>query len=1014
MTITKHVRFASSNAAAKLRRAIKGETLFSVFDCAQYATDASIYQIFPLGVVAPRDDEDLLALVEIALEEGLALTPRGAGTALAGQALGEGLVIDFSRHFNKVLSIDAEGRRCLVQPGVTLAALNAALGAHGLWFPVEIAAPGLSTIGGMAGVNAAGLRGMRHGAMRDNVVSIDAVLADGRQIRFTELPPHLDDESLPEQAGDLIFDLLEVGERHEAQIRIAQGAVGQGTVGRVSGGFGLDALLPSPQGQNLARLLVGSEGTLALSRALELKLAPLPGARALGVCPFPSLASALTAVPRIAALEPAAIELVDRRLLDLASLGSDMAPAIKRLVRGDPEALLFVEFDDGNQVHNTKRLSDLNRVMTELGHGRGYSVTEAVGSGAQQALWDVRQFGFDRLSYMRGRERAVAALVGQFAAPLDGLAAFAAEAGDALARHGVGVVWHGHVGAGCLHLRLALDLKTTEDMRTLRGVAGELAAAVARVGGQYAGGEGVGLARSELLEQANEPGVNEVIAEVKALFDPEHRFNPGKIIAPPPMDAPSMLRIRLEDSAPEGEEKSAPEFALAPESALESVPALSSIPAHSSIPALASLPALGAVSLFDLASRCDGSGLCRKTDDGLMCPSFRVTGAERDSPRGRANSFRLALSGDLGPVEEALASEEMYETMKLCVSCKACKRECPHGIDIGAMKVASNSAHAARHGLSRFDQTWAHLPDYLHRARKWRRLLNLRDAAGVLARLSERFLGLSADRPWPRLGEAPFAGGGPVGPEEGPEVLLFADTFNLYFDGTALRAAVDVLAAAGYRVHILTPPADERAYCCGRTFLEAGLVDDARREVSRLIGAAHPFVARGVKLVGLEPSCLLTLRDEAQTLAPTPEAREVAQNALLFEEFVAAEADAGRFAPPLRPIEARALLHGHCWQKAFGSMAAVKKTLALAPGLEVEETDAGCCGGAGGFAYRPDTLRTSLTMAEQALFPAIRKTDVDTLIVADGFSCRQQINSGAGRTALHTAVVLKLALADGE
>jgi FAD/FMN-containing dehydrogenase/Fe-S oxidoreductase len=976
MTLTKHVRFANSKAAARLKRAIRGEALFGVFDCARYATDASLYQIFPLGVVVPRDREDLCALMDIALEEGLPLTPRGAGTSLAGQALSEGLIVDFSKYFTNITSIDAEARRCVVEPGVSLRALNARLKPHGLWFPVEAAQPNLATIGGMAGVNASGLRGLRHGGMRDNVIAIDAVLADGRDIRFAELPPLLVAENLPEQAGDLIFDLLEIGERCEAQIRPMQTALA-----RVSGGFGLDALLPSPEGQNLARLLVGSEGALALSRSLELKLAPLPGNRALGVCPFPSLTSALEAVPHIVELSPAAVELADRRILDLASIGSGMAPAIKRLLRGDPSALLFVEFDDENQVENTRKLSDLNRVMAELGHGRGYAVIEAVGSGAQQALWDVRQFGFERLAYMRNRERTIAAAIGQCAVPLDRLADYAAELGDVLARNGVSGVWHGHVGAGGLHLRPGFELHTTDDLKALRAIARDVAAATASAGGLFGGGEGLGLARSEFLELVHDAPTVEIITEVKALFDPEGRLNPGKIVTPAPMDEPSMLRLRLE------------------------------APADAAAPALAS----DGVSLFELASRCDGSALCQTLDEGVMCPSFRVTGAERDSPRGRANSFRLALSGELGPVEEALASEEMYETMKLCVSCKACKRECPHGVDIGAMKVAALSAHAARHGLSRFDQTWAYLPDYAHKARrKWRRLFNMRNSAAFFARLSERYLGVSANRPWPRLGLAPFADGGPFGPEDGPEALLFADTFNLYFEGETLRAAMDVLVAAGYRVHILTPPAGERPYCCGRTFLEAGLVDDARREASRLIAAAQPFVSRGVKLVGLEPSCLLTLRDEAQALIHTDEARLVAQNALLFEEFVSAELDAKRFAPPLRPIEARALLHGHCWQKAFGSMEAVKKTLALAPGLEVEEIESGCCGMAGGFGYRPETMPASLAMAEQALFPAIREAASDTLIVADGFSCRQQISNGLGRPARHAAVILKLALVEPE
>jgi Fe-S oxidoreductase len=395
-----------------------------------------------------------------------------------------------------------------------------------------------------------------------------------------------------------------------------------------------------------------------------------------------------------------------------------------------------------------------------------------------------------------------------------------------------------------------------------------------------------------------------------------------------------------------------------------------------------------------------------------MCPSFRMTRDERDSPRGRANTLRLALAGELGP--GALASEEMAQTMSLCVSCKACRAECPRSVDIAQARIAVQSALVARNGLSRAARSLAFLPHYAPRLRPWRHGLNLRDLLPWAARLSERVTGLSADRPWPRLTAAPFASAQPAGEGDGPEILLFADTFNSYFDSDTLRAAADVLTASGFRLSILAPPPGERPYCCGRTFLEAGLIEEARAEARRLIAAATPFIARGIPLVGLEPSCMLTIRDEFLTTLTEPGAGELAAHSFLFEEVMSQPAAAKAIKPQLMKIEAEAVFSAHCHQTAFGTAGLARKVATLVPGMTVIEADKACCGMGTSFGYRPETVAASLRMGEMSLFPQLRRTGPDTLLIADGFACRRQIMDGTGRTARHTAVLLKLALAAKE
>ena len=411
------------------------------------------------------------------------------------------------------------------------------------------------------------------------------------------------------------------------------------------------------------------------------------------------------------------------------------------------------------------------------------------------------------------------------------------------------------------------------------------------------------------------------------------------------------------------------------------------------------------------AEMCNNNGACRKFDAGVMCPSFRATRDERDLTRGRANTLRLAVSGQLGP--DALTADAMADTMRLCVGCKACRRECPAGVDMARMKVEFQHHYTKRHGLGLHDRLIAYLPRYAPWAARVPWLFNLRDRLPGAAGLSERLLRMSARRRLPAWRRDPFAPTATaVGRADGAEVVLLADTFNRYFEPENLDAALAVLIAGGYRVHLPRPADGGRPLCCGRTFLATGQVDEARVEARRMLAALSGFAERGVPIVGLEPPCLLTLRDEYTAMSLGEPAATLAARAQLFEEFLAGEAAAGRLALPLRPLaHGRALLHGHCHQKAFGAFAPVQAVLGLVPDLAVETVEASCCGMAGAFGYNAATYDVSMKMAELSLLPAVRRADADTLVVADGTSCRHQIRDGAGREAVHVARVLSQALA---
>ncbi|HEY2212269.1 MAG TPA: FAD-linked oxidase C-terminal domain-containing protein [Bradyrhizobium sp.] len=964
----------------RLRSNITGDVFFDPFNRGRYATDASFYQMLPLGVVVPRTMDEALRALSIARDEGRTVTPRGGGTSQCGQTVNDGVVIDLSKHLNRIVSLDVEKRTCVVEPGIVLDDLNRQLKKHGLWFPVDVSTASRATIGGMAGNNSCGGRSLRYGTMRDNTLSMDVALADGTLLHFGEVPRDLAQVNSSNSGLDLFRDMLDLGEREAVEI-----AKKFPKVQRRVGGYNLDALVPRNAANNMAHLLVGSEGTLAFTTQVELKLWPVIRNKVLGVCHFGSFYEAMDAAQHLVKLRPIAVELVDRTML---ALGRDIAmfqSIIATAVRGDPDAVLIVEFAEEDQTENVRRLKQIGEVMADLGFGwdqpkrKWGGVVEITEPALQTGIAEFRAAGLNVMMSMKQEGKPVS-FVEDCAVPLPHLADYTERLNGIFARHGTSGTMYAHASEGCLHVRPVLNMKLEKDVKAMRAIAEETFAMVREYKGSHSGEHGDGIVRSEFHEAMFGPRIVSDFREVKHRFDPGNVLNPGKIVDAPKMDDRSLFRYPPGYRV--GEFKTALDWSA--------------------------YPGVGG-GFQGAVEMCNNNGACRKLEGGVMCPSYRATRNEKDVTRGRANTLRLAISGQLGP--DALASDEMAETLKLCVSCKACRHECPTGVDMAKMKIEVLAARVSKHGLSLRDRLVGYLPRYAALASRFAPLANWRNNSPLLRMLFERVAGISAQRALPEWRRDVFKSDvEATGPVDGREVVLFADTFNRAYERENLDAAVRVLVEGGYRVHIPKPADKGRPLCCGRTFLSAGLVDHARTELDRLVATFASFASRGVPIVGLEPSCLLTLRDELLSLRSDATAKSISAHALLFEEFLVREAEAGRLRLPLGPVTGKALVHGHCHQKSFGAFKPVEQVLRLVPDLNVEIIESSCCGMAGAFGYGADTYQVSMDMAELSLLPAVKRADAATLIVADGTSCRHQIKDGAQRGALHIARVLAMSL----
>jgi FAD/FMN-containing dehydrogenase/Fe-S oxidoreductase len=957
-----------SRLADRLRREIRGDVLFSRADRGRYGTDASIYQVEPIGVIVPEEIGDVAAVLSIAREEGVPVLPRGGGTSQCGQTVNRALVIDCSKHLRRVLHVDPDARTALVEPGLVLGHLNAALREHGLFFPVDPSTHARCTIGGMTGNNSCGSKSIRYGLMADNVRAIDAILADGTQHKFGLLPDNIGAD-VPSGIAELIQRLRALGATEAEEIA----ARFPSQLRRV-GGYNIEVLTPVARlaGQeNLARLLVGSEGTLAFSAAIELALHPIKPRKLLGICQFPTFRSAMEAAQHIVQLDPEAVELVDRTMIDLGRGIPIFRGTIDRMLIGEPNSLLIVEFHGHDDAPIAAKLDDLDELMGELGYPD--AVVRATDASFQNDIAAVREAGLNIMMSMKGDGKPVS-FIEDCAVDLEDLADYTERLNEVFERHATKGTWYAHASVGCLHVRPVLNMKDPQDVATMRAVAEECFALVREYKGSHSGEHGDGLARSEFHETMFGPRIVRAFETVKDAFDPHNMLNPGRIVRPPRMDDRTLFRY-APGYAPIG----------------DFVPKLDWSDHPGPLGGM-----LGAVEM------CNNNGTCRAFDANVMCPSYRVTRDETHLTRGRANTLRLALTGQLGA--DAMASDAVADAMSLCVSCKACKRECPTGIDMAKMKIEVLATRFDRHGLTRRDWLVAELPRYARLVAPFAPLVNLRNRIPPLRRLGERFTGFAAARPLPVWRRDAFRDReiealAPV--KSRGDVILFADTFNRWFEPENLRAALRVLTAAGY--HVRMPKYRGRPLCCGRSFLSAGMVDKAREEARRTLD----LLAGDLPVIGLEPSCLLTLRDEYRSLLPGAETEALASRAFLFSEFLARE----KPDLPLRPLPATTLVHGHCHQKSFGAFPTMLAMLKRIPELAVTPIASSCCGMAGAFGYQAETQVESRAMAEAGLLPAVRKSATDDILVADGTSCRHQIRDLAGREAIHSIRLLERALA---
>jgi FAD/FMN-containing dehydrogenase/Fe-S oxidoreductase len=912
--------------AAALRRELRGEVRMDDYTRHLFAADASLYAREPLVVAFPRDGDDVAAAIAQAAALGIPVVLRGAGTSLAGQSSGLGLVLDTSRHMDAIGEIDAQARRVRVGPGVVQEDLNRAAARHGLAFGPDTSTANRATLGGMIGNNSSGSQSIVYGCTIDHVHALDVVLADGTRASFGEGPARLRD------------GLADIAARHRRAIEDDYPPHW-----RRAGGYRLDRLQ-----EGLARFVVGSEGTLVAVTEAEVGLVERPANVLFGVGLFDSLAGAIAATDKALALDAAAIELMDRTILDLSRRKLEFR-ALADTLPGDPDALLFVTFF-GDDAHD--RLDKLERAWSG-----NYAFLRAQTAAEQTRLMNVRKAGLGLLMAASEGPKRPQAFVEDTAVAPERLGEYVERFQAILARHDLIAGFYGHCSVGCLHVRPYLDVTRPGGVETLRAVAEEVVALVAEFDGVNSSEHGDGLVRSEFNRLVFGDELYEAFREVKRLFDPQGIMNPGVMVDAAP------LETSLRDAA---------------------------LPAARPLRTTLHFPG----GMREAADRCQRIGACRKTGAGVMCPSYMATREEEHATRGRANALVRALSQP--DPAAALGDERLHEILDLCLECKACKSECPLSVDMASLKSEFLSHYQAEHGVPLRSRAFAAI----------RTLNRLGSATAPVSNLLARaapLLGIAKQRPLPRFDRHTLKWNPPTRDRRAGDVVFLADSFTTYTDPDVGRAAIELLEAAGHRVRL------ESRGCCGRSSISKGLLDGARKQAEAMVARLAPEAERGVPIVGVEPSCLLTLTEEyLQLLAGDPRAQAVAKQVRLAEELLL-DADL-----PLRAGPERILFHGHCHQKALAGTAATVALLRRIPGAEVVELDAGCCGMAGSFGFEAEHYDLSMRIGESRLFPAVRSEPPTSIVAATGVSCRQQIAHGTGREARHPLQVVRAALEPGE
>jgi len=959
-----------------LRRVVRGSVRFDPASRLLYSTDASMYQVEPIGVVTPRDADDVRAAVEVARAHRVALLPRGGGTSLTGQTVNHALVLDFTQHMNEVLEVNAEELWARVQPGLVQDELNHHVRPLGLLFGPDTSTSNRATLGGMMGNNSGGSHSLAYGLTVDHVLEIRALLADGTEVIFGELTPTEFEAKTrrPGLEGQIYREAAAIRETYADEIRARypkhwrrvagynlNELIGLGVRPHSYAGGGNGA----PRPLSMARLVVGSEGTLLTILEAKVRLVRRPKATAVDVIHYHDLQEALESSQAILETGPYAVEVTDKLILDLAR---DNIEQSRRMgwVRGDPAAIMIVEYTGETEAEARAKVEALEarRARDRF----GYAAHAAFEAGEQRTIWNLRKAGLGLLLGMKGDKKPIAFVEDTCVEPRH-LARFVPRFKDIFAKHDTVGAYYGHCSVGCLHIRPVIDLKTPRGLEQVRAIADEITALVVEFNGTISSEHGDGRARSPFLERMYGPTLMEAFRRLKRAFDPENRMNPGNIV-----DSPGILEnLRYGVAYTTWEPVTLLDFS-----------------------------AQGGFAAS--AEMCNGVGVCRKKLEGTMCPSYMATRDEEHSTRGRANALRAVLSGRLPAAE--FTGDRLHEVMDLCLECKGCKAECPSNVDMAKLKYEFLYHYYEANGLPLRNRLFGRIERLNRVLSRLPTIANWMTSVPFNRWLMEKIVGIDRRRPLPALATQTFTDWfathqlPPVAPRG--DVVLFHDTFVTYNTPEIGRAAVELLETAGYRVILV----DRK--CCGRPLISKGMLAEAREHAGWNVERLYPYARRGVAIVGLEPSCLLTLRDEWVDLLRTDEARTVAAQSALLEQFLLRERERG-LTLPFKPGPREALLHGHCHQKAMVGTAPTVAVLQWA-GYRVSEVDSGCCGMAGSFGFEREHYDISVQLGNRRLAPAVKAAAADTEVVAPGISCRQQIQHLAGRRARHPAEVLRDAL----
>ena len=990
---------------AALAKVISGEVRCDRLSRALYSTDASVYQIVPLGVVVPRNETDVVEILRTCTRFGVSITARGGGTSQAGQAIGAGVVLDFSKYLHRILEVNAAERWARVEPGCVLDDLNSAVKPHGLQFAPDISTSNRATIGGMVANNSSGTHSLLHGKTIDHVIGLKVLLADGSII---QAGPMNDGEveskcSQPDREGECYRVIRRIAEEHQDEIERRYPKI----LRRV-GGYNLDRFVstarvahtPNPP-FNLAELFVGSEGTLGIILEATLRLIELPKTKVVMVIHFPELLEALAATPAILTHQPSAVEVIDKYVLDSTRLNPE-ARRLRDFIQGDPGAILIVEFYGERLEDLPSRLDDLEADLRQ--RGQGYQVHRATEPAAQARIWKLRKAALGLSMAEKGDAKALSFVEDSAVAP-EHLRDYIAEFLQIVARHGTSAGVYAHASVGCLHVRPVINLKTEAGVQQFESIAAAVADLVLKYGGALSGEHGDGLVRSPFQEKMFGTALYQAFRELKRTFDPQGILNPGKIVDAPPLS--SNLRYGPNYVTPD-------------------------------VPTTFDFSQDGG--LVQAAELCAGVGECRKKRDGTMCPSYQATCEEQHSTRGRANALRLALTGQLGL--DGLTDPDLAEALDLCLECKACKSECPTNVDMARLKAEFLDQYHRKNGLPIRNRIFGNVAKFARFGSHFPRLFNLLVRNPVSRWLNDKCFFIDRRRKPPALARRTFfrelwnlwvknETTLDVTEDQNsdkqsalPTALLFVDTFANYYETNVPWSAIHFLRAFGSRVIPALPEGfnshdedrPQGLVCCGRPMISNGMlaraVEHARINVDKL----YAWAAAGKPIIACEPSCILTIKDDYPALLRGDErkkAETVAAMCRTFEEYAEdmlsrLNVDFEKWSPStwMQNRPKKILVQAHCHQRSLVGMTPIMNLLRRIPGAEVIDLDAGCCGMAGSFGYEKEHYEISRLVGEQRLFPAIRQADADATIVAPGFSCRMQIEHFTGRTVLHPAQIL--------